>query len=417
MIKTTQKTVWILSELFYPEETGSGYFITRIAEAIAARHRVGVLTVQPTYQARGIKAPVEETFKGMFIHRCRATSLNKDILPFRLVNLLTISVSIFFNALFRIQKNDIVVVITNPPTLPFIASLICRLRRARLILRVEDLYPDVLIAAGLMNPDSVFSKMIQALHHNLYQRADHILVLGREMQRVVQSRNGTGDGHVSMIPHWADCNEIIPKSRNDNALLKRLGLSHKFVIQYSGNMGRTHDLESLITCARLLENEKDIHFLFAGNGAKEACLKKALRDTGLTNVTHIAPQPRAELTILLNACDLAVISFISGMAGASVPSRMYNILSAGKPILAACDKASELARVVAEEQVGWVVPPGSPQALADAIREAMADRPLLDQMSLRARQAATEKYACPVVIEKHQALMDRLVQSYVQAPP
>ena len=98
-MKKQEKTIWVLSELYYPEETGAGYYITKIAEDIATRHRVHVLTVQPTYAARGTKAPTNETHHNVLIHRCRATALNKDILLFRLLNMLTISVSVFFNAM------------------------------------------------------------------------------------------------------------------------------------------------------------------------------------------------------------------------------------------------------------------------------------------------------------------------------
>ncbi len=405
-VSKQDKTIWILSELFYPEETGSGYYITKIAEAIAARHCVRVLTVQPTYGARGTKAPADEVFNKIRIHRCLATSLNKDILPCRLLNLLTISVSIFFNALMRIQKDDIVLAITNPPTLPLIAGLVCKLRKARLILRIEDLYPDVLVAARMIKPDSALVKIFNSIQHRLYHRADCICVLGREMSKLVQDRNGNDEGHIALITHWADIDQIAPLPKENNDLLKALGLSDKFVVQYSGNMGRTHDLESLVRCAKLLEAHRGIHFLFIGSGAKESCFKKNICKLGLKNVTALPPLPRSQLSLSLNACDLAIISFVSGMAGASVPSRMYNILSAGKPIIAVADKESELSRVVTEENVGWVVRPEAPDLLAQAILEANANRWMLQQMSVKARRAAVEKYARPIIMQKHQDLMD-----------
>ncbi|MHB8138234.1 MAG: glycosyltransferase family 4 protein [Smithellaceae bacterium] len=406
MSKKQEKTIWVLSELYYPEETGSGYYITKIAEEIATRYRVCVLTVQPTYAARGTKAPKDEAHHNVFIHRCRATALNKDIVLFRLLNMLTISLSVFFNALRRIRKHDIVLVITNPPTLPLIASFVCKIRGAKMVLRLEDMYPEVLVAAKIIKADSALAQIIDAVQKNIYKRSDRILVLGRQMTELVHGKTGNGIEKISLITHWADCDEIRPLPRDRNALLSRLGIMDKFVIQYSGNMGRTHDLESLIRCAKILHQQSGIHFLFVGSGAKESWLRKSVSKLGLKNVTILSPQPRSELIMLLNACDMAIISFVKGMAGASVPSRMYNIMSAGKPILAVAEEGSELARVISEENIGWVVAPGSPELMAKAILEANANRLLLREMSVKARQAATEKYTKPLIIRKHRDLMD-----------
>lgn len=411
MIENQKKTIWVLSELYYPEVEGSGYYITKITEALAVRYCVHVLSVQPTYDARGIKAPTDEVLNNVCIHRCLSTTLNKNILLFRLLNLFTISVSIFFNALLRIHKGDIVLVITNPPSLPFIASMTSRLRGAKLILRVEDLYPEVLVAAGLINAKSLLVKILNTIHHRLYQHADRIIVLGRDMLALVKNRIGNDAAHTALIQHWADSDQITPMPRENNALLRRLGLLDKFVIQYSGNMGRTHDLEILIRCADILETQSDIHFLFIGSGAKEPALRKIVSELKPKNVTILPPQPREDLASSLNACDLSVISFVKGMAGVSVPSRMYNIMSAGKPILAIADSKSELSQVITEENIGWVVKPESPALVVSAIMEAKAHRDLLDQMSVRARSAAVKKYAYPIIIRKHEDLIDHLTMS------
>jgi len=400
-------TIWMLSELYYPEEAGAGYYLTKIAEAIAAKHRVCVLTVQPTYSARGMKAPVDEIHNGVHIHRCMATALNKDVLMLRFLNLVTITLSIFFNALWRIQKNDIVLVNTIPPTLPLVAAIVCKLRKARLILRIEDLYPDVLLATRMVKPNSVFVKFGNLLQKWVYECAECICVLGRKMFNLVQSRNGNDKHHLAMITHWADSDEIKPLPRKGNTLLDALDLADKFVVQYSGNMGWLYDLKSLALCAKMLETNKDIHFLFIGSGAKEPLLKKAIRELELKNVTILPPLPRSRLLQSLNACDVAVVPFINGIAGASVPSRMYNIMSVGKPIVAAAESGSEISQVVLEEGIGWVVQPESPSLLAEAILSASENPAALREMSIRARSVADQKYARTTILEMHQALMDK----------
>jgi colanic acid biosynthesis glycosyl transferase WcaI len=333
------------------------------------------------------------------------------VLTFRLVNLFTISVSLFFKALGSIRRGDLVFVVTNPPTLPFVAFLACKLKGARLILRIEDVYPDAMIAAGMVRPGSVIVRLLNFMHRALYRNVDRVIVLGRDMLRLVQKKLQRDSGHITIITNWADCDEITPLGRSENPLLQKLGLTEKFVVQYSGNMGRTHDLEGLVHCAQMLDSEQSIHFLFVGTGAKEAWLKKTTQELGLRNVTILPPQPRADLKQSLNACDLAVISFVEGMAGVSVPSRMYNILAAGKPILAVADADSELALVVQEERVGWLVRPASPEMTAKAILEASSSPALLSEMSKRARALVLRDYTQQRIMGKFEELLQSLASS------
>jgi len=411
MARSERHRLWVLSELYYPEDSATGYYVTKTAEALAATHEVSVLCAQPTYRARGTKAPAYELLNNVRVHRCAATTLNKDVLAFRLVNLFTISLSLFFNAVRNFRQGDIVLVVTNPPTLPFVVFLACKLRRARLILRIEDVYPDAMIAAGMVRPGSVVVRVLNFMHRSLYRNVDRVIVLGRDMLHLVQKRLQLNAAHVTIITNWADCGEITPLERNRNPLLQKLGLANKFVVQYSGNMGRTHDLEGLVQCARMLESEQAIHFLFIGTGAKEGWLRRTTRELGLGNVTILPPQPRADLAQSLNACDLAVISFVEGMAGVSVPSRMYNILAAGKPILAVTDADSELALVVHEEGVGWLVRPASPDRTAQAIFEAFANPALLSGMSKRARALVLKDYTQLQIMGKFEELLESVVSS------
>ena len=201
-----------------------------------------------------------------------------------------------------------------------------------------------------------------------------------------------------------------PLPRSENALFGHLGLANKFVIQYSGNIGRTHGIEYLIQCAEQMRNDSPLHFLFIGFGGKKAWLKQAVEDRGLKNVTILDYRLRSELRYSLNACDIAIISLARGMAGVSVPSRMYNVMAAGKPIIAVADAASELAQVIRDEDIGWVVEPGNVAALKAAIIEAMGNPDRLIQMGLRARRAAETKYS----FERANASYINLVYSLYQ---
>jgi colanic acid biosynthesis glycosyl transferase WcaI len=229
-------------------------------------------------------------------------------------------------------------------------------------------------------------------------------VLGRDMSRIVVRRSDAVDSRIVIIPNWADVDEIVPMQRNNNALLHQLGISDKFVIQYAGNMGRTHGIENLLASAQSLQGRDDIHFLFVGEGAKRQWLEERVRALGLGNVTILPLQPRRELCNLLNACDVAVISFIPGMSGVSVPSRMYSIMAAGKPIIAVADEDSELGMVVREEGIGWVVPPDRPELLTEVVLKSKCESGAVQEMGKRARRAAERKYSFAKVLESYQNL-------------
>jgi len=171
-------------------------------------------------------------------------------------------------------------------------------------------------------------------------------------------------------------------------------------------MGRTHGLECIVEAACRTADRGDVHFLFIGWGAKRRWLEESIRARGLQNVTVLPYLPREELAISLNACDLAVISFVPGMIGSSVPGRMYNIMAAGKPIVAVAEPESELALVVKEEGIGWVVPPGDSARLVEAILEAKASSSLIAEMGARARALVETKYSVERVLEQYAQLLN-----------
>jgi glycosyltransferase involved in cell wall biosynthesis len=233
-----------------------------------------------------------------------------------------------------------------------------------------------------------------------------VVILGRDMEQLVSRKLGGHAGTVVSIPNWADTDIVSPGDRHANALLAELGLSTRWVVQYAGNMGRTHGLETLVDAAATLRTvAADVHFLLIGSGARMEWLRDAVsRSEGTNNITVLPSRPRSDQNNFLNACDVAVVSFRSGMSGVSVPSRMYNILAAGKPIIAVADDDSELALVVREERVGWVVPPGRGDLLAAAIVAARQEPEVLRAMSVRARRAA-EKYTLERAVDAYMAMV------------
>jgi colanic acid biosynthesis glycosyl transferase WcaI len=395
------KRIWLISELYYPEETSTGYYITKIAEGLADRFDVHVLCGQPTYFARGTRAPHREKHHGVEIERCLGLTLDKNVMPFRLLNVITLSLSIFFRALVHFKRGDEAMVVTAPPSLPFITALAARLRGAKYLLLIHDNYPEILIAVKNVKPDAALVRVMNWLNKRLYNGATKIVVVGRDMKELMTRKLDGDDSRIVTIPNWAELERVDPAPREGNALLAELGLSDKFVLLYAGNMGYANDMESLLWSAQQLAARDEFHFLFIGGGVKKRWLETTVKKNSLGNVTILPPRPRDDQTNFLNACDVAIISLVGKMLGVSMPSRTYNTLAAGKPMIGIAEPTSELARVIEEEQVGWVVPPGQPELLLQAILEAQASRERLKEMGRRSRLAAEKKYSLAKALEDY----------------
>ncbi len=396
-----KRRLWVVSELYYPEETSTGYYLTRIAEGLADDFEVMALSGQPNYSARGTVAPKREERKGVRIFRVAGTRLDKNVIAYRLVNMLTLSTSIFWLAIRKFEKHDRVLVVTNPPAMPFVAAISCLFRGAGYTLLIHDNYPEILVAAGKFRQGSFLTKIMSVLNRWLYKHAEKIIVVGRDMRKLVQQKASGLDIPTVVIPNWAELETVEPLPRESNQLLGELGIVDKFVLLYAGNMGPPNDVESIIDAAEMLKDDGRYHFVFLGSGMKRPWLQNEIANLKLANVSVLDPRPRTEQRVFLNACDIALVSLVEKMRGVSVPSRTYNILAAGKPMIAVTESGSEVAIVVEEEGVGWIVPPGDPMRLVEAIRQASGPEAELAEKGQRARAAAVSKYSLETAIERY----------------
>lgn len=394
---------WVMTELYFPEETSTGYYMTRIAEGLAADFNVKVLCGQPNYSLRGTRAPRRETRNGVEIFRVPAARLNKNNLLFRLINMATLGFSMSLAVLRRIHSGDRVLVVTTPPNLPLIAAICSLARGAAYTLLIHDNYPEILIATGKVRRGSFSARFIEAVNRWIYKHASKIIVVGRDMAELAEEKTRGLDIPVVTIPNWAETDSISPMPKNENPLLVELGLSGKFVFLYAGNFGRPNDVESIVECAKLLESNDNVHFIFLGDGAKRPLIETAVHGGKLSNITLLPSRPRADQQIFLNACDVAIVSLINGMRGVSVPSRLYNILAAGKPVLGITEPGSEVARVIGEDRVGWITPPSNPKLLAEIISKIAAGGADFDTMGKHARDAALEKYSLQSAIARYRS--------------
>ena len=400
--------VWVLSELYFPEQTSTGHVVTELAEGLADTHDIHVLCGQPTYSARGVRAAPKEHRHGVSITRCSGTTFAKDRLILRVVNMITLSMSMWFHAVRAFRAGDVVMVLTTPPLLPFLGAFAAALRGSACVLIVHDVYPDAAYAAGLLRRNSLVARLIEFAHRRLYQFADSICVCGRDMGELILAKlGGYGDPRVVVIPNWAD--DVVPADARSNPLLAELNLTDKFVLLHIGNIGRLQAIGALFQAAcELNASDPTIHFLFVGDGAQKPWLEAASARHGLSNVSVVGSRPRSDQQVFLNAGHVMVFGFVPGMYGVGVPSRMYNAMAVGRPLIAIVDEGSEPARVIAEEQIGWTVPSDRSSEVLAAIREAREGGPRLAEMGKRARQAVERRYLRDHIVAAYRVLIDAI---------
>jgi glycosyltransferase involved in cell wall biosynthesis len=399
--------LWIISELFYPEQTSTGYFLTEIAKGLVDDMDVHVVCGQPTYSEHGMKAPRREHWRGMSIFRLPATSFRKDRLVLRAINTVTLTISALIYLLLHVRRNDKILLVTNPPTFTPIVALVSKLTSARPFLLVHDVYPEILRAAGFLSPKSVFYRLLDRLMRVTFRVFEKIIVLGHDMQTLICQKTGYSEDRVIIITNWADHEEIIPLSDDRNIFAEANNLQTKTVIQFSGNIGRTHDIESLLVAAFNTQDRTDIQYLVAGYGGKAKAVQKQLAESRAGNILFLDRQPRELLGAMLSSATAIVVPFTSQMKGLSVPSRMYNILAAGTPIIAMADPESELAMMVSCNDAGWVIAPHDAGALTQLILQISTPEGLREAKRLGqcGRRVVCERYTLAHVIQNYRQLL------------
>lgn len=390
--------VWFVTEMFHPDTRSTSHVLSSLASALADGLDVSVISACPV-KSTGARAAPRELWEGVSIVRSRLTTRRYRNLFIRGLTALAIAIALAWKTLTSVKPGDCVLVVTNPPLLPYFVSVASRVRRCKCVLIVHDLYPDVLTVAAGLHPNGAVMRLGCWANSILYRISSRIIVLGQDVQEVITQRNPSVAFKVAVIPNWADNDILESTATSVDRMRESLGWSNNFVLLLSGNVGRTHDVSTLLEAARRLRHS-NVRFLFAVDGSKRDWLEDEGAD--LPNVLVRDPVPRAQLPSLLRSCDVGLVSLEPGMAGASVPSRVYNLLAAERPVLALCDQESELARVVTTS-AGWVVSPGDPDRLVSAIIEAQrADH---GDLGRHAKQVAQSRYTLLAAVAAYRAAL------------
>ena len=353
----------VVSQHYAPDPSTTAIFITAIAEHLAQTLPVVVFS--------GWRGSAEAASEGPGrprIVEIRNWMPAKAALVKRATAELLFSMRVFFVLLMRLQRGDVVLTVTAPFMLPYSVAAVAWLRRARSVLILHDVFPDVLIMSGLMRPRSIVAIAIHAANALMYRALSAVIVIGRDTMHLLRRYKGVTPEKVCFIPNWATLpigQRPIEADNRYRRLCKR-----RFVVGLSGNLGFTHDPLVVLEAARMLREANDIGFLLSGWGAGFERLQALQADAKLQNVVLMDRVPETDLAEFLASADLWIIPYRKNAAGVSVPSRFYNLLAIGRPVVIVSEASAEAAVTISDHDIGWVVPPGDAAGLAAAISAA-----------------------------------------------
>jgi colanic acid biosynthesis glycosyl transferase WcaI len=376
---------------YWPDQAATGQLLTELAQDLVARHAcvVTVVVGRPLNAAQagagGLGLVRREEHNGVRILRANGTALRPRRFIGRVANYLSYAASATLAGL-DIGRPDVVVSLTDPPIIGLVARWAARRAGARFVFVCEDIFPEVAsLLEDFHNP--AVNRLLDRINRYLLRDADAIVALGDRMQQRLVDEKGADPDRVHVIHNWADCDAIQPGEK-DNAFSRAHGLTDRFVVMHSGNIGLSQNLDVLIEAAERLRAKERLVVAIVGDGARRAPLERAAAARGLANVRFFPYQPRALLHDSFAAADAFLISLKPGLEGYIVPSKLYGILAAGRPYVAAVDPSCEVAQLAAAHHCGVAVTPGDPDALAGAIARLYDDPAAARTMGERARAVA-----------------------------
>lgn len=379
--------VCFFNRSYWPDTGATGQLLTELAEDLVARHGIQV-TVVCGYPVKDTAAlPSREHRNGVSIIRARGTTWPTRRFTGRAMNYVTYFLSALRLALMM-PRQDVTIALTDPPIIG-LAALAAR-PRTGMVFYCQDIFPQV---AGLLEDfqSPVVNAFLEHINRFLVRRAARVVALGETMRSRLVEGKGANPARITIIHNWADTSAIIP-SEKDNGFARAHGLASAFVVLHAGNIGLSQNLDTVIDAAARLADRRDIRFVFIGDGNRKAALEQAVRERGLSNVVFLPYQPRDMLRWTYATSDVCLVSLKPGLAGYIVPSKLYPILAAGRPYVAAVESLTEVAALTARHDCGIVVTPGDANALAEAIVSLADDSRRRTEMGVRAR-AAGEQYS------------------------
>ncbi|HSA94595.1 MAG TPA: glycosyltransferase family 4 protein [Acidobacteriota bacterium] len=397
-----------LHTMYYLPDFGSApILMDELARYLAgAGHKVEVVTTMP--RERG------EAFRGLFYSRREADGFtvkrfwaSRSPRPLGRLLAWNIYAAGALANLWAVRPGDVLFLRTPPLQLGLPAFWARTLGRARVLVNVQDVHPDLAIESGLLR-DPVGIALARALERWVYGIADRIAVISDGFARNLRAK-GVPEAKLAVLPNWVDTDFLKP-GQKDNPVARRHGLAGKFVVMYSGTISISSDrtLGRALEAARSLAAEREILFAVVGEGLKKEALRERAEALGLENVVFLPFQPYEDLPDLLASSDVLLVPLDRAKSDLSVPSKLYTFMAAGRPILGLAAPGSEVARILQENACGVAAAPDDPDEIAAAVRALAAAPERRRALGANARAYVVERFAKDMILRSYDHLLRSL---------
>lgn len=399
-----KRDVLFLCQFFYPEYVSSATLPYDTARALVqAGYTVDAMCGYPKEYADGTAYPKKEEVDGIRIRRLKYLQLGRKSFVGRLINYFSFTFMVLLH-LLKFSGYRTVIVYSNPPVLPWVASWAKLLFGTKLVFVAYDLYPEIAVNTGVLRQGSFIFRLMEHINRCVYSRADSVVALSGEMKDYIVRSRPISAEKVRVIPNWYEDHLAAAAAKEDNCF-SELTDGH-FVVSYFGNMGTAQDMDTIMGAIRLLRDDADVCFLFAGHGNKMQQLKRTVSEENIRNVYIYDFLRGKDFQDALQISDCALISLAPNLTGLCVPSKTYSYMMQGIPLLVIMDD-SDISRD-AERGAGLQVRNGDSAGLAAAIRSMLSDPEKLSRMRKVSRSLYLEKYTTEIAVQQYVDLFRKL---------
>jgi colanic acid biosynthesis glycosyl transferase WcaI len=398
-----------VNRFFFPDHSATSQLLSDLAFHLAGTGReVHVVTSTQIYDDPKASLPAYETVNGVHVHRVASTKFGRASLPGRSIDYLSFYQSVRRCLIDIVRPGDVVIAKTDPPLVSVVAMTAARRKGARLINWLQDIFPETAVKLGVPFMRGPVAAGLAALRNRSLHRAEATVVIGELMRQKIEAL-GTPPGRTHVIPNWCDDEEIQPIAQNRNPLRQAWGLGEKFIVGYSGNLGRAHEFETMLAAAERLRGDARFVFLMIGGGKRFDELARIVKQRGLDGSFAFIPyQERNMLGYSLGVPDVHWLSLNPSLEGMIVPSKFYGIAASGKPIIVIADKDGELAQLVRQHGCGVAIEPADADALVRTLLRMAAEPEWTAEMGTRARKMLDRHFTRGKALQRWRELLDEL---------
>jgi glycosyltransferase involved in cell wall biosynthesis len=392
--------IWIVSE-FYESftETVGGYYVKGVAEELASSENVEVV-----FPSNNSLSGVDLTSR-VKINYIYQFSFNRKNLITRTIGQLIMSFQFFVFLLPKVKKDDMVISITHPAFIIFVSICLKKLKNIKVAIINYDLFPEILVGTGT-SKSNWFYRLLLEMYDSAYNNVDIIISLGQDMTKILKTKVHNNFTKIHTIPNWADVDNIFFQTKENNDIILKYGLESKIVFSYAGTIGRCQGIDKLLGLIDNIDYNNSIHFLFFGKGVTINSFNKQIsKNRNQKLITYAGFIVTEDRKIFMNACDVAIISLLDGMTGLNFPSKTYNILASGHPILFVGKEDSEIAKMITTFDVGWVCPSSDSNKFQKILNEIINNPAYIRLKGEKARKIAEKYFAKKDILKQYMEVL------------